>query len=333
MNNYSENEKEIATPVTDILYDPLLACPDEVDSEADTTLKGLSEVSQRDLISHILHNLDCCKLAAKVLNPKCFDHKGHRLFAEIAISYVTKYSKLIPLSLLKEEIKERNLGKHESFILAELGAISYFGAETPEFWCDKIVLLSQNYEIMKSFKSWTEDKDIRKYFTNVDKARDIKQTNTFQLFTPEELESLPALEFLIESHFSRGSTCCVFGPSGAGKSFFCLDMALSLATGQDFLDKYKTTECKVLYINSEGSPNLRGRIAAWKQKADLSFPLNNICFSVVSHNLQDRAELDQLIKLATAKLGKIDCVFVDTLSRNFGDGDTDKNCDMQKYLT
>ena len=160
---------------------------------------------------------------------------------------------------------------------------------------------------------------------------DVLLSSDFELYSIEELEQIGEFTWHIADHFPKNSTVTVFGASGVGKSFLCLDMAMSIANGVPYLNKWGTKQGNVLYLCSEGGYGVKGRIAAWNKWRSLK-PTKNINFSVTSHDLQNRAEVERLLRKTKEKFKTIDAVFVDTLSRNFGSGDTDRNHDMRLYL-
>ncbi len=60
--------------------------------------------------------------------------------------------------------------------------------------------------------------------------------------------------WLVHNLIPAGGATILAGPAGCGKSFMLMDLALALATGTEFLGRYLTTECSVLYIDEESSP-------------------------------------------------------------------------------
>lgn len=79
------------------------------------------------------------------------------------------------------------------------------------------------------------------------------------------LESLPPIEWHYHHLLPRGSFAFLYGPSGTYKSFLALSMALSLATGEDWLGHPVTTPAKSLYIAGEGFHALGQRTRAWRK--------------------------------------------------------------------
>lgn len=319
--------------------DPTLADPDGEPIEKPVSI--LDKAGESQLVAHIIKDISVAEISEQSLNPKNLHCKSHQMLVEIANQYFAKYAKLIPANVLEiafsrriENLKSRN-SDYEDFqnVLA-------VPPEAPEYFADQVIEIAKRRQIAEAMKDFATGQergqiDFDGLWSKIDKAREIGQgkQREYQLLSVSDLEQLPAIEFLIEDHFPVGGTVCIYGPSGSCKSFFCLDMACSIATGTQFLGKHETTRGTVLYINSEGSYNLRSRIAAWCEGHNQPIDqLTDICFLTSTTDISSPSEVDKLIRKGLAKLGKIDVVFVDTLSRNFGEGDTDKNVDMQRYL-
>lgn len=330
-NNIASSDAISHTNIDD-LSDP--------DSAADSVTISENDCSpelQTQMLAHILNCQEVADVAARAFNPNALTSEAHRIIAKLATEYWAAYGKLIPPALLKENFRLEIRGKNSDrqvAMMGELAALSYFTTDSPEYWCDQVVRLGQRHQILKGIQEFIKGGDSNKFYAAIDKAKtDCNQSAEYELFSPAELQAMDAIEWRIADHFPSSGTVCVFGPSGSCKSFYVLDMAGSVACGIPFLGRHEVKQGSVLYINSEGSYNLKTRIAAWCAGHGVEIKdVTRIVFSTISHNLQDSAEIDKLIQKATAKLGQIDLVIVDTLSRNFGPGDTDKNADMQAYL-
>lgn len=57
----------------------------------------------------------------------------------------------------------------------------------------------------------------------------------FRLMSAAELMSLPPPRWLVANHLPVEGLAVLYGPPGGGKSFVALDLALSIATGLDWL--------------------------------------------------------------------------------------------------
>ena len=74
---------------------------------------------------------------------------------------------------------------------------------------------------------------------------------SFQLLTPEELQGLPDLVWLIGGMLPQPCLAVLYGDPGCGKTFAALSMALAAASGRDWLGRSCAT-VSVLYIAAEG---------------------------------------------------------------------------------
>jgi hypothetical protein len=85
----------------------------------------------------------------------------------------------------------------------------------------------------------------------------------FQLLTAQELMSMPPLRWLVDHHLPAGGFAVLYGPPGGGKSFVALDLAMSVATGTDWLGVERVDPGVVVYVAAEGSAGLAKRVGAW----------------------------------------------------------------------
>lgn len=329
-----------STILNNNLLDSDCVDPDAARTSDDIKLSSiLNSDLQKQLVAHVIHCPEVAQVAVTSLDPQHFESEAARIITKLALSYFAKYGKLIPTPLLEGEFKAEIRKKDKGRQVAMLGELreqtEYMTFESPQYWCDKIIELGESIAIRKALKEYVSNLSAAKLYDALAKAREqSKTTEPFTLKSPKKLQTLDAIEWRIADHFPSNGTVCVFGPSGVCKTFFMLDMALSVACGIPFLGRHETIQGKVLYINSEGAYNLKSRQDAWllghgKTIDDID---PHVLFSTVCHNLQDRSEIDRLIKMALDQMGSVDVIVVDTLSRNFGQGDTDKNSDMQNYL-
>lgn len=130
-----------------------------------------------------------------------------------------------------------------------------------------------------------------------------------------ELMSWEAPQWLVEGLVPEGALAFMAGPSGVGKSFLALDMALSVAYGQDFLD-LPTIQGPTLYVAGEGARGLRSRVAAWHEHHGV--PQEPGRFSVMSTGavLSDDELMDEMVR-GVAERG-IRFVILDTWSQLAG---------------
>lgn len=83
----------------------------------------------------------------------------------------------------------------------------------------------------------------------------------------------PEHEWLVKNLITRRELSMIAGPSKSGKSFLVLDMALSIARGEDWFGR-KTRRGGVIYQAGEGAMGLKKRIRAYRQHHALSLKDN-----------------------------------------------------------
>lgn len=78
----------------------------------------------------------------------------------------------------------------------------------------------------------------------------------------EFMRSDRSFKWLVEGVIAEGELTMLFSESGVGKTFLALALALSIATGQTWLDR-TVTQGPVVYLLSEGFDGFPARITAW----------------------------------------------------------------------
>lgn len=123
----------------------------------------------------------------------------------------------------------------------------------------------------------------------------------------------------------------LYGQPGTGKSFCALGLALSVASGRDYLGR-RTTPGPAVYVAGEGGEDVQRRIEAWRLENGVqgcSLPLAVVPRAVM---LDQPGEVERLAEA-------IDSIFnepprllvVDTLNRCFS-GDENSARDMSKFI-
>jgi hypothetical protein len=150
------------------------------------------------------------------------------------------------------------------------------------------------------------------------------------------LSDIKPVQWLVDNYLETDALSMVFGPSGGGKSFCVVDVACSVATGTPW-HGMQVKKGAVFYIAGEGHNGLARRFAAWQKAHGVSLgddvPLfkSNKAVMMLDHNAATElsAEVD---RLATASGHDPVLVIVDTLARNFGDGDENKQQDANMFI-
>lgn len=145
---------------------------------------------------------------------------------------------------------------------------------------------------------------------------------------------LTAPQYLIEGLIEQQSLCQMFGEPGSGKSFMAIDAACSIASGKDFHGR--PVVCgPVVYVAGEGRRGVVRRINAWAMAN--SVKLNDMILyvsraAVGINNGNNLAELKAEIRSISEEFGCPALIILDTLARNFGDGDENDTRDMTSFI-
>lgn len=144
----------------------------------------------------------------------------------------------------------------------------------------------------------------------------------------------PAVDWLIRGYLERDTVTQLFGDPGSGKSFIALDMALSIATGQNWRG-HATNSGPVFYIAGEGLRGLQRRKEAWLRHHEIEDRDAPFWFSDGATALSDPGQLAVImadIDTAIADVGSPLLITIDTLARNFGNGDENSTKDMSAFI-
>jgi AAA domain len=154
----------------------------------------------------------------------------------------------------------------------------------------------------------------------------------FRLLSLEELSQFPKPEWQIEGILPRASFAELYGKDKSGKSFIALDWGLSIATGQPWL-RHPTQLGSVVYVAAEGKTGIWSRIRAWLREHGIE---NNLAlpFHVVDRSVHmlNEGEVDELIAAIRDVNPNPTLIVLDTLARNFGDGDENSTKDMNTFV-
>lgn len=130
--------------------------------------------------------------------------------------------------------------------------------------------------------------------------------------------------YWIKGLIPQGGITAVYGTPKSGKSFLCLDLAQTLAFGENWRG-LRTKTAKVLYWVGEGHSGFRNRVVALRNARDGASP---DWFKVLSGpvSLTDPYEAEDFI--TEIERHAPDVLFIDTLARAFGAGDENSTKDM-----
>ncbi len=155
------------------------------------------------------------------------------------------------------------------------------------------------------------------------------------VLTEEQMKSLPKIQknWLVEGYLHEKNICIFGGEPSGYKSLTALHLALALAEGAPFLNKYPSKKSRVLYIDEENGheellkrlPLLRAGMGLEKSNCQNLVFIPKIGFSIEDQTM--RGDLYNVIKSR-----KIEVIIIDTLSR-VRRGDDDKAQEVNKLYT
>jgi hypothetical protein len=160
----------------------------------------------------------------------------------------------------------------------------------------------------------------------------IKKCQPFLQWLHEISDTEP--QFLVEAMIEERSLALVFGRPASGKSFFAVDVAASISTGEPF-QGLKVQKGDVVYIAGEGHRGLRRRFDAWAKHHEINQKDIRVMISRSAVNYRDEdaaKELEEELIEAQKKGLEPSLFVIDTLARNYGDGDENSNADMSRFI-
>jgi hypothetical protein len=150
------------------------------------------------------------------------------------------------------------------------------------------------------------------------------------------IDNLKPIDWLVEDYIEKDSLSLVFSPPSSGKSFILVDIACCVATGTPWHGR-SVQQGPVFYIAGEGHNGMARRFAAWQKHHGVSLKGAGIYKSqrAISIYSEDSArELYETVKEMSEVHGVLPAiVIIDTLARNFGEGDENSTEDMGKFIS
>lgn len=148
--------------------------------------------------------------------------------------------------------------------------------------------------------------------------------------------ALSAPDYVIDGVIESNTLNHVFGQWGSGKSLVELDQSCHGAHGMAWQGHaIQSDPFIVAYVIAEGLSGFKRRIAAWH--AMHGQPISNRLIIIPQSVLIGSDEYDEalratLLRIQDARKLPIRLIKIDTLARNFGAGDEDKNADMARFV-
>lgn len=168
--------------------------------------------------------------------------------------------------------------------------------------------------------------------------REAKHETRPRLSAPvnELMKGLPPQRWLVSGLIPKESVVFIFGKPEAGKSFIAIDLAVSVATGEDWIGRRVRSGKPggVLILAGEGRDGIVRRFMALKQETgiDLSKARINITKNTIRLTEDGQTALHAEIDALTEEWGEPPAmVIVDTLARHIA-GDENKTEDGSAYV-
>ncbi|CCB91128.1 putative uncharacterized protein [Waddlia chondrophila 2032/99] len=148
-----------------------------------------------------------------------------------------------------------------------------------------------------------------------------------------DLEASPP-GWIVENYLEENTISEVFGDPGAGKTFLALDFAIHVALGKSWLGN-EVNQGSVFYIAGEGFGGLTRRQRAWSLFNNQSLDDAPLFISQQPAMFMDKnsamAVASSVDRLASIH-GSPKLVVIDTLARNFGEGNENTASDMNMFI-
>ena len=170
-----------------------------------------------------------------------------------------------------------------------------------------------------------------KYAYEFRRIKEIEENKKFRFLNTGNLPS-NSVNWLIRDYLEAEKVALIFGSPSSFKTFMVLDMGLSIAAGRDW-HGHKVDHGAVFYICGEGLSGIDQRISAWTKHHNLSadnFFISSSSVQMLSADCLEEIEVAAKKALSTAAKPKL--IIIDTLNRNFGDGDENSTVDMTRFI-
>lgn len=288
------------------------------------------------LLERMFREPDFLAFCTKNVPSKAFPSIPHQLFAQACYQHYEQFGRCPSELALTLALERAAAGRKDRLLIVSTGhgIIEYVHPEDTEFLKAEALFLAKRWKVKKAFGKLLEAQDLSgldDFYKAVDETRTLDQTDAFQVYDEGELDTLPDPAWAVEKHVPAAGLVTVTADSNVGKTFYAIDLSYSVATGRRFFGEYGVRQGSVLYVYSEGQAGAKRRRAAWKSFHGVtSAPVRFVTASLdFSQEITGRT----LIEKATAKGWPVpDVVVIDTLTDNFGGGDTSDHKDMRRFL-
>lgn len=141
---------------------------------------------------------------------------------------------------------------------------------------------------------------------------------------------LETASYLIHRWLPMNCKAIIIADYGSYKTFFAISIALAIATGSDWFGR-KVTQRPVLYIVGEHVQGFLRRIIGAVKNDSYDNPFYILPEPIHMLNNQEAEKASDFCKQIHDETNQKPVVIVDTLNRNFGDGDESSTKDMTNF--
>ena len=150
----------------------------------------------------------------------------------------------------------------------------------------------------------------------------------------EILTNLKPVQWRVDGIMENNSFYYNFGDAGHFKTFVEIDRLLHIATGMSY-HGHKVEQGTVFYIAGEGQQGIGRRLAAWHIHHKTNAKDVPFFVAKTPTQLMDKGateEVKQAVDYMVSQYGPPAIIHIDTLARNFGEGDENSTKDMNRVI-
>lgn len=175
-------------------------------------------------------------------------------------------------------------------------------------------------------------KPLLNVWAKIDESPSQEQLLNFELIQIKTIIDNPVnIKWMIKGVLECGGVSLISGAYGSGKSFVAFDMAFCIATGLEWHGS-KVLSAPVIVLAGEGHSGIGDRFEALTLHYDTPCP-DNLYLSKKPARITDRTNAVWVKQAVEAVCPDAGLIIIDTLNRNFGDGDENSSKDMSVFVT
>ena len=163
----------------------------------------------------------------------------------------------------------------------------------------------------------------------------VKKRVSFELLQVNQIiKDIKPADWLVKDICEKDSVVSFFGQPKSGKSFVTVDIAANVALGRDW-HGHKTKKSAVVYLAGEGNRNISRRFKSFETLNDVQIGNAPLFISSRGARLLDDKD-HQLLKDTVNEVednyDAVGLIVIDTLQRNFGQGNENSTEDMSAFI-